>query len=106
MRKDVITITESKLISRADVEHVAKLAHLSFDEAETADCIEKLGSILEYMQELRKIDTAGVPPTTHVLNLENVFREDEVGETLPREQALANAPATAEGKFFRVPRII
>ena len=41
MRKDVITMTESKLISRADVEHVAKLAHLSFDEAETADCIDK-----------------------------------------------------------------
>ena len=106
MRKDVIIMTESKLISRADVEHVAKLAHLSFDEAETADCIDKLGSILEYMQELRKIDTTGVPPTTHVLNLENVFREDEVGETLPREQALANAPATAEGKFFREPRIL
>lgn len=97
---------ESKLISRAQVEHVAKLAHLSFTEAETADCMEKLGSILEYMQELGRIDTKGVPPTTHVLSLENVFREDEVGETLPREQALANAPATAEGRFFQVPRII
>lgn len=99
-------MTDSKLISRADVEHVAKLAHLSFNEEETADCMAKLGSILEYMQELRAIDTAGVPPTTHVLDLENVFREDEAGETLPREKALANAAETAEGKFFRVPRII
>ena len=106
MRKEIAAMTESKLISRADVEHVAKLAHLSFDEAGTADCIAKLGSILEYMQELRKIDTTDVPPTTHVLDLENVFREDEVGETLPREQALANAPETVEGRFFHVPRII
>ena len=98
-------MTESKFISAAQVEHVAKLAHLSFDEAETADCIAKLGSILEYMQELQKIDTAGVPPTTHALELKNVFREDEVGETLPRAQALANAPDTAEGQFFRVPRV-
>ncbi|MBR5430683.1 MAG: Asp-tRNA(Asn)/Glu-tRNA(Gln) amidotransferase subunit GatC [Firmicutes bacterium] len=99
-------MTESKFISRADVEHVAKLAHLSFNEEETADCIAKLGSILEYMQELHQIDTEGVPPTTHVLDLENVFRADEPGPTLPREQALANAPETAEGKFFHVPRII
>ena len=99
-------MTESKLISRSDVEHVAKLAHLSFNEEELADCMEKLGSVLEYMQQLRKIDTSDVPPTTHVLNLENVFREDEAGPTLPREQALANAPEVAEGKFFHVPRII
>ncbi|MBR2783235.1 MAG: Asp-tRNA(Asn)/Glu-tRNA(Gln) amidotransferase subunit GatC [Firmicutes bacterium] len=99
-------MTESKFISRADVEHVAKLAHLSFNEEETADCIDKLGSILEYMQELHGIDTQGVPATTHVLDLQNVLREDVPGETLPREQALANAPETAEGKFFRVPRII
>ena len=99
-------MAENKFISRADVDHVAKLAHLSFSEEEAEDCIAKLGSILEYMQELHAIDTTGVPPTTHVLNLENVFREDTVGETLPREQALANAPEVAEGKFFHVPRII
>ncbi len=98
-------MSERRIISRDDAEHVARLAHLRFTEAEMTDCMEKLGSILEYMQELQKIDTTGVAPTTHVLPLTNVFRADEPGETLPRERALANAPAR-EGGSFKVPRII
>lgn len=98
-------MSKEQMISRADAEHVARLANLRFSEEEMTDCMEKLGSILAYMQELQKIDTRDVAPTTHVLPLVNVFRADEPGETLPRARALANAPAQENGSF-KVPRII
>lgn len=93
------------LISREDVEYVAKLAHLKFDEAGLRDCADKLGAILDYMQQLNNIDTTGVAATTHVLPLINVLREDVVGKTLPREAALANAPER-DGGSFKVPKIL
>ena len=65
----------------------------------------KLGSILEYMQQLNEIDTTGVELTTHVLPINNVFREDVPGVQLSNDQALANAPER-EDNFFRVPRIL
>ena len=99
-------MTESKsLIKVADVEYVAKLAHLGFDPEQKEDMVDKLGSILEYMQQLADIDTTGVEPTTHVLPLSNVFREDEVGPTLSLDDALANAPEH-EDNFFKVPKIL
>ena len=93
------------LISRRDVEYVAQLAHLHFDEVGIVDCADKLGAVLNYMQQLNNIDTTGVPATTHVLPLTNVMREDIVGECLPREQALANAP-DQENDSFKVPKIL
>ena len=93
------------LISSADVAYVAKLAHLSFDEQQAQDKAGKLGSILEYMQQLNEIDTTGVELTTHVLPINNVFREDVPGVQLSNDQALANAPER-EDNFFRVPRIL
>lgn len=93
------------LISSADVAYVAKLAHLSFDEQQAQDMAGKLGSILEYMQQLNEIDTTGVELTTHVLPINNVFREDVPGVQLSNDQALANAPER-EDNFFRVPRIL
>ena len=95
----------ASLISSADVEYVAKLAHLSLSDDEKKDMEQKLGSILDYMQQLQKIDTTGVAATTHVLPLENVFREDVVGETLDKEKALALAPER-EGDYFKVPKIL
>lgn len=93
------------LISSADVAYVAKLSHLSFDEQQAQDMAGKLGSILEYMQQLNEIDTTGVELTTHVLPINNVFREDVPGVQLSNDQALANAPER-EDNFFRVPRIL
>ena len=93
------------LISSADVEYVAKLAHLRFDEEQAQDMAGKLGSILEYMQQLNEIDTTGVDITTHVLPISNVFREDVQREQLPNEEALSNAPER-EDNYFRVPRIL
>lgn len=87
-----------------DVEYVAKLAKLTIAEEEMDGYISKLSAILDYMQQLQEIDTTGVPLTTHVLPLENVFRADEVKPCLSRDKVLANAPDTEDG-YFKVPKI-
>ncbi len=92
-------------ISRHEVEHVANLACLRFNEVEMERFTRQLNSILAYVDKLNELDTSGVEPTYHVLDLANVFREDEMQPCLPQEIALANAPERADG-FFKVPRIV
>lgn len=92
-------------ISRDEVKHVANLARLRFDEEELEKFTDQLNAILTYIDKLNELDTSEVEPTYHVLDLVNVFREDQVQPSLPREAALANAPERADG-FFQVPRII
>jgi len=92
-------------IGKEEVAHVAKLARLDVSEAEQDTFARQLSVILTYMDQLTKLDTSGVEPTATVLPTDNVFRDDEVRSSLPREQALADAPDEAEG-FFRVPRIL
>ncbi|TYP56179.1 Asp-tRNA(Asn)/Glu-tRNA(Gln) amidotransferase subunit GatC [Thermosediminibacter litoriperuensis] len=87
------------------VEHVANLARLYLSEDEKAEMAQKLNSILDYMEKLNELDTSNVPPTAHIIPVKNVFREDVVRESLPREEALRNAPEKERG-FFKVPRII
>ncbi|MCX7599327.1 MAG: Asp-tRNA(Asn)/Glu-tRNA(Gln) amidotransferase subunit GatC [Armatimonadetes bacterium] len=93
------------LITREEVLHVANLARLALTEDEVNRLQYELGRILEYFQQLQELDTSGVPITSHVLPMVNVFRQDAPGESLPQEDVLANAPDQVEG-FFRVPRII
>lgn len=92
-------------ISHKEVEHVAKLARLEVSEEEKVLFARQLSAILSYMDQLKELDTTGVEPTATVLPAANVFREDEVRPSLPREQALANAPEQVDG-FFRVPKIL
>jgi aspartyl-tRNA(Asn)/glutamyl-tRNA(Gln) amidotransferase subunit C len=92
-------------ISKEDVEHIARLARLEVTEVERDTFARQLSAIVAYMDQLNSLDTVGVEPTATVLPAENVFREDEVKESLPLEKALGNAPDQADG-FFRVPRII
>jgi len=92
-------------ITQKEVEHVAKLARLELSEDEKVTFARQLSGILNYMDQLRTLDTTGVEPTATVLPADNIFREDEVRPSLPRDKALANAPDQAEG-FFRVPRIL
>ncbi|MGI5892138.1 MAG: Asp-tRNA(Asn)/Glu-tRNA(Gln) amidotransferase subunit GatC [Bacillota bacterium] len=92
-------------ISIQDVEYVAKLAKLNFTEEEKVIYQEKLDAILGYMEQLQELDTKDIEPTTHVLPLENVFREDKVGVCLSNQEALANAPDQKDG-YFKVPKII
>lgn len=92
-------------ISREQVEHVAKLARLAVTDEEKGVFARQLSSILTYVETLNRLDTSTVEPTSHVLPIQNVFREDEVRPSLSREQAFANAPDT-DGGCFRVPKII
>ena len=92
-------------LTRGDVLKVARLARLKLTDAEIDDYTEKLGSILEYVASLNEIDTEDVEPMVHAVELNNVFRADEIVPSLPREAALKNAPKT-DGQFFLVPQIL
>lgn len=92
-------------ITKEEVEHVARLARLELTEEEKERMRAQLDSILQYMEKLNELDTAGVEPTSHAIPMVNVMREDELRPCLPQEEALANAP-DRQDLFFRVPRII
>lgn len=82
-----------------DVEHIANLAKLELSEAEKQRFRTQLSAILEYAQSLQAVGTSDIPPTASVLPLRTVTRSDEVRPSLSREEALANAPDTANGCF-------
>lgn len=92
-------------ITRDEVIHVANLARLDMDEASIDKFADQIGTILEYVDVLNRIDTAGVTPTSHAISLTNAFREDEEKENLDRNLALANAPQKEDGNFV-VPKVI
>ncbi|MES2790629.1 MAG: Asp-tRNA(Asn)/Glu-tRNA(Gln) amidotransferase subunit GatC [Planctomycetota bacterium] len=87
------------------VRKVAILARLKLSEAEIDDYTNKLGSVLKYVDTLNEVDTEGVAPMVHAVELSNVFRADAVQPSLPREAALKNAPKS-DGVFFLVPQIL
>ncbi|PKM83305.1 MAG: Asp-tRNA(Asn)/Glu-tRNA(Gln) amidotransferase GatCAB subunit C [Firmicutes bacterium HGW-Firmicutes-14] len=93
------------MLTKEQVEHVALLARLELSEEEKEKYATQLSAILEYAEALNKLDTENVPPTAHILPINNVFREDRVCDHLPNEKALSNAPEK-EGNYFRVPRIL
>lgn len=88
-----------------DVEHIAKLAKLEFSEDEKAKFTEQFNEILTLMEKLNELDTSEVEPLSHVIELQNVFREDAVKPSILTEEALENAPAKTD-KFFKVPKVI
>ena len=92
-------------ISREEVAHLARLARLEVTDDELDAFAGQLDVILESMKTLSEVDTEGVEQTSHAVPLVNVFREDKHQPSLPREDVLAGAPDTAEGRF-RVPRIL
>ncbi len=92
-------------ITREQVEHVARLARLELTADERARMTAQLDAILGYMDALNALDTSDVEPTTTVIPMASVMRDDAVRPSLDREDVLANAP-DREGPFFRVPRII
>lgn len=92
-------------LSVKDVEHVSKLSRLSFGSDEKEDFVEKLNSVVDYIEKLEEVDVEGVDPTYHVLDLKNVFREDEVKKSFDRKEITANAPS-AEGGCFKVPKVV
>jgi aspartyl-tRNA(Asn)/glutamyl-tRNA(Gln) amidotransferase subunit C len=92
-------------ITKKEVEYVARLARLSLNEQEKEKMTAQLDSILQYVDTLNKLDTKNIEPTSHVLPLNNVWREDVIRPSTPRDEILANAPDQAEG-FYKVKKVI
>ena len=90
------------MIDRDQVLHVAKLARLKVTDDEVDRMAEELSKILEHVETMNELDLEGVEPTSHVVDLTNVLREDVPRPGLPREIALEQAPDAADGGF-RVP---
>jgi aspartyl-tRNA(Asn)/glutamyl-tRNA(Gln) amidotransferase subunit C len=94
-------------ITRDQVASIAALAHLELDTAELDLFARQLGDILAYADEVQHIDTTDVPPTASVVTRHVSDREDEVQDSLDRDEVLASAPDSAPGAgFFKVPRVI
>ncbi|MFK2826046.1 Asp-tRNA(Asn)/Glu-tRNA(Gln) amidotransferase subunit GatC [Bacillus sp. B190/17] len=92
-------------ISEEQVRHVANLARLAITDEEVELFTSQLDSIIGFAEQLNELDTTGVKPTSHVLDVKNVLREDKSAPGLPREEVLKNAPDHADGQI-RVPAII
>lgn len=94
-------------LTRADVRHIAELARLQLSEAELDLFAQQLTAILGYAAEVQRIDTTGVPPTSHLLPGETTWREDVPATPLDRQAALVNAPdRSRDGTLFRVPKVL
>jgi len=93
------------MITKKEVEYVARLARLRLTEEEKEKYTKQLGDILKYIDKLKELDTDKVEPTSHVLGLSNVFREDRVKPSLQQEEILANAPEV-EASHFKVKKVI
>lgn len=90
---------------RIDIAYVARLARLELSQDEEKQYAKQLNDILEYIDKLNKLDTKDVEPTSHVLPIANVMRQDKREASLPVDETLNNAPLK-EGNFFKVPKII
>ncbi len=90
---------------KISIEHIAGLARLSLSDEEKELFGKQLEGVLSYMEKLNELDTKDIEPTSHVIAIHNVTREDVAAPSLDREDALANAPDRTE-KFYRVPKII
>jgi len=88
-----------------DVEKIAELAKLSVTEDEKVEFRKRLDEMLDYVDQLNTLNTEGIEPTFFVQHGTEGSREDRISESLPRDEALRNAPAHTLG-FFRVPKII
>lgn len=93
------------MLTKADVEKVAHLARLHFEEEELQAQFTQLESIMAMMESLNEINTDGVEPLAHVMDIHNVFHVDEIHESMSNKKALANAPNEVD-KMFQVPKIV
>ncbi len=92
-------------INREQVENVAFLSRLKLTENEIEKMQQDMSAILDFIETINELDTTGIEPTSHVLDLKNVFREDEVGECMPNEEIMELAPESSDGSIV-VPKVI
>jgi aspartyl-tRNA(Asn)/glutamyl-tRNA(Gln) amidotransferase subunit C len=90
---------------KMDIEKVAKLARLRLSEDEKKRFAGQLDQILAHIEQLSRVDTTGVEPTSHAIPIHNAFREDEIKPSFPKDEVMGIAPAQEDG-HFKVPRII
>ena len=87
------------------MENLARLARLQFKDDEKQELKGDLEKMIEFVNKLNDIDTAGVEPVLHMTETMNVLRSDEIANTVTPQQGLLNAP-NKEGRFFKVPKVI
>jgi aspartyl-tRNA(Asn)/glutamyl-tRNA(Gln) amidotransferase subunit C len=92
-------------LSRADVEKVSLLGRLLLSEAELDMMTAQLGRVVGYVEQLSEVNTDGIQPMAHAVEIHNVFRDDTLRPSLPREAALANAPKR-DSECYRVPAVL
>lgn len=92
-------------ITKKEVEHVCLLARLNLEENEKEEFTHQLNNILNYVAKINELNTENIPPTSHPLALTNVMREDDIQNSLPVADVLANAP-NEEKNQFKVPKVI
>lgn len=90
-------------VTLQDVEHIAKLARLELTDEEKETFTEQMNALLRYAEKLNELQTDDVEPTTHVLPVVNVMREDQIRPSWPLEEVLKNAPEQEEGQFLVPP---
>jgi aspartyl-tRNA(Asn)/glutamyl-tRNA(Gln) amidotransferase subunit C len=92
-------------ISRQDIEKVALLARLQLTDEELSKMTVELAKIVGYVDQLGEVDTTGIEPMAHAIEIANVFRDDAVTASLPRDEALANAPHH-DDRGYLVPAVL
>ncbi|HAO20370.1 MAG: asparaginyl/glutamyl-tRNA amidotransferase subunit C [Desulfobacteraceae bacterium IS3] len=92
-------------ITKDEVLHVAKLARLNLSDSSVDKFATQIGTILDYIDMLKQVNTDGIKPTSHAISLNNAFREDVQKQHLDRDAALANAPEKEDGGFI-VPKVV
>lgn len=93
------------MVSKEDVKHMSELCKLEFSDEELNNFTEEFSKIIEYVAQLREVDTEGVEPTYNISQKVQPLREDVVKESLPREEILKNAPEEQYG-YFKLPNIM
>ena len=92
-------------ITKETVEYAAHLARIDLKSKELEKLSQQLQGIIDFIDKLKKLNLENIAPTSHILPMKNVLREDSLKESLPSDKALANAPQP-EGNFFGVPKVI
>ena len=93
------------MVTDKDIEYVARLAKLKLSDEEKTRLVSQMGDIVEFANNINKLNTDGVEPTNHILKVQNVFREDEVKESYSRDEILKNAPKKEAGCLV-VPSVV
>jgi len=94
-----------KMITKKEVEYVAKLAKLEFSEGEKEEFTSQLNSILDYFKKLNELDTERIEPTAYVISMPNLLNEDVVKPSLSQDEVLSHAKYVKKG-YFKVPKIM